>query len=201
MRLYHSIASPFVRRAMVTAIELGLDDRIEKVAINTTPVNPDPKLDQANPVRKIPALETDDGLLLYDSAVITEYLDIMGGGKLLPASGNPRWTVKRQEALAAGLLEAAVLTRYETFLRPEHKRWDDWIDAQLAKVDSALDQMNRDVAGFGEAPTLAQVAFGCACGYLDFRFAEIGWRKDNPALAEWYATFAKRPSMKATAPS
>ena len=200
MRLYYSLASPFVRRVMVVAHELGLDSRIEKVEIATTPVNPDPKLTDANPVRKIPALETDDGLLLYDSSVITEYLDVMGGGKLLPASGNERWTVKRQEALGAGLLEAAVLVRYETFIRPEHKRWDDWIDAQMGKVDGALTQMNADIAGFGDAPTLGQVAFGCACGYLDFRFAGLGWRDEHPALADCYAGFATRPSMQATAP-
>lgn len=200
MRLFHSIASPFVRRVMVVAMELGLDDRIEKVAINTTPVNPDPQLKDANPVRKIPALETDDGLLLYDTSVITEYLDVLGGGKLLPATGNPRWTVKRQESLAAGLLDAAISVRYETFLRPEHKRWDEWIDAQLSKVDGALTQMNDDVAAFGAEPTLAQIAYGCACGYLDFRFSEMGWRTDHPALADWFETFAQRPSMKSTAP-
>ncbi len=201
MRLYYSLASPFVRRVMVAALELGLEDRIEKVEVATTPVKPDPKLAGANPVRKIPALETDDGLLLYDSSVITEYLDVLGGGKLLPATGTERWTVKRRESLGAGLLEAAVLVRYETFIRPEHKRWDDWIDAQLGKVDGALTQMNEDVAGFGDSPDLGQIAFGCACGYLDFRFADIGWRDDHPALADWYAGFAERPSMKATAPN
>ena len=200
MRLFYSLASPFVRRVMVTALELGIEDRIEKVEITTTPVNPDPKLKDANPIRKIPALETDDGLLLYDSSVITEYLDVLGGARLLPASGNPRWTVKRQEALGAGLLDAAVLVRYETFIRPEHKRWDGWIDAQIGKIDGALAQMNEDVAGFDEAATLGQIAYGCACGYLDFRFAEMGWRDDHPALATWYETFAKRPSMTATSP-
>lgn len=201
MRLFYSLASPFVRRVLVAAIELGLRDRIEIVDVLTTPINPDPQLFDVNPVRKIPALETDDGQLLFDTPVITEYLNDLAGGSLLPATGAARWTVKRQEAMAAGLLDAAVLTRYEGFLRPEALRWDEWTNAQLGKIEGALTQMDADVASFGDEPTLGQIAFGCACGYLDFRFTDMPWREKHGAVADWYASFSERPSMKATAPS
>ncbi len=201
MKLYAASASPFVRKVLVAAIELGIDDQIERIDAYTTPVEPDPDVAAANPVRKIPVLVTDAGEALYDSAVICEYLDaVAGGGKIVPGSGDARWRVKRQEALADGLLDAAILIRYETAVRPEERRWDAWIDAQSGKIDGALQAMERDVEGLGDHFDLAAIAFGCAVGYLDFRFADRGWRANHPKLAAWYETFGQRPSMTATAP-
>jgi glutathione S-transferase len=201
MKLFYASASPFVRKCMVAAIELGLEDRLETVTVATSPVAPATELDAVNPLRKIPALVTDDEETLYDSAVICEYLDAIGGNHLIPQEGAARWAVRRQESLADGLLDAAVITRYEMAVRPEEKRWDDWIAAQKAKIDGALGQMERDAANFGGALHLGAIAFGCALGYLDFRFADDGWRNGHDKLAAWYETFAQRPSMQRTAPA
>lgn len=201
MKLYHAPASPFVRKCLVTAIELGLEDRVERVPVATSPVEPDPQLDAVNPMRKIPALVTDEGEPLYDSSVICDYLDTLAGHRLIPAEGAARWTVKRQEALADGLMDAAILRRYEIAVRPEEKQWQGWLAGQKRKVDGALDQMEREAAGLGDAVTLGTIAFGCALGYLDFRWADDEWRKGRDALARWYETFAARPAMRATVPS
>ncbi len=201
MKLYYASASPFVRKCMVTAIELGLDDKIEPVTVATTPIAPAAELDAVNPIRKIPALVTDDGQTLYDSAVICEYLDAIGGNHLIPKEGAARWAVRRQELLADGLLDAAVITRYELAVRPEEKQWDTWIEAQKGKIDGALDQMEHDAANFGGAIHMGAVAFGCALGYLDFRFADDDWRAGHGKLAAWYEGFAQRPSMQRTAPA
>lgn len=200
MKLFYASASPFVRKCVVTAIELGLDDRIELVTVATTPVAPAGELDAVNPVRKIPALVTDGGQSLYDSTVICEYLDSIGGNHLIPAEGDARWSVLRQVSLADGLLDAAVITRYELAVRPEEKQWDTWIEAQKGKIDGALGQMERDAAKFGGAIHMGAIAFGCALGYLDFRFPDDGWRSGHDKLAAWYEGFAKRPSMERTVP-
>jgi glutathione S-transferase len=200
MKLYFAPLSPFVRKVLVAAAELGLAGRIEKIPVQTTPVAPDAKLKAANPLAKLPALQTDDNDLLYDSAVIVEYLDALaGGGRIIPPTGQARWTVKRQEALADGIADAAILVRYETFLRPEPKRWDEWIKGQQGKVDQGLDALEAESWLFEPAPNAAQIAAGCALGYIEFRFGR-DWRRGRDTLAGWYDRFAARPSMAATAP-
>ena len=205
MKLYAALASPFVRKVRIFAMECGLDDRIELHVLATAPHQPDAGLAAVNPVKKIPTLVTDDGAVLYDSGVITDYLNAESGHRLMPASGAARWTAKRQEALADGLLDAAVLCRYETFVRPEEKQWDGWIAAQTGKIDGALKQIDAELKDLGDpaAPdtSLGAIAFGCSLGYLDFRFADKDWRGGWPALADWYAIYAKRPAMQATVPS
>lgn len=205
MKLFAALASPFVRKVRIVAMECGLDDRIELHVLATAPHQPDAALAAVNPVKKIPTLVTGDGAALYDSGVITDYLNAESGCRLVPADGPARWTAKRQEALADGLLDAAVLCRYETFVRPEEKQWDGWIDAQMGKIDGALDRMGAEVADLGDPAaaetSLGAIAFGCALGYLDFRFADKDWRAGWPALAGWFATYARRPAMQATVPS
>ncbi len=205
MKLFAALASPFVRKVRIFAMECGLDDRIELHVLATAPHQPDAGLAAANPVKKIPTLVTDDGAVLYDSGVITDYLNAESGHRLVPADGAVRWTAKRQEALADGLLDAAVLCRYETFVRPEDKQWDGWIDAQMGKIDGALDQMSAEAAGLGDPAAaetgLGAIGFGCALGYLDFRFPDRDWRGGRAALADWYAAYARRPAMQATVPS
>lgn len=205
MKLFAALASPFVRKVRIVAMECGLDERIDLHALATAPHQPDPAIAAANPIKKIPALVTDDGAVLYDSGVITDYLNAESGHRLMPADGAARWTAKRQEALADGLLDAAVLCRYETFVRPEDKQWDGWIDAQMGKIDGALDAISAEVADLGDPAAaetgLGAIAFGCALGYLDFRFAGKDWRSSRPALAAWYETYARRPAMQATVPS
>ena len=205
MQLFAALASPFVRKVRIFAMECGLNDRIELLVLATAPHQPDAGLAAVNPVKKIPTLVTDAGAVLYDSGVITDYLNAESGYRLMPADGAARWTAKRQEALADGLKDAAVLCRYETFVRPEDKQWDGWLAAQMGKVDAALDAMNAEAADLGDPAAaetnLGAIAFGCALGYLDFRFADRDWRRGRGTLAAWYEAYARRPAMQATAPS
>jgi len=204
MKLLAASASPFVRKVRVAAMESGLDSQIEIVNVATAPHQPDASVAAANPVKKIPTLITDDGGALYDSGVITDYLNAQSGNALMAADGDARWTAKRRESLADGLMDAAVLCRYEQALRPEEKRWDVWLDAQLGKIDAALDQMNAEAGDLGDpsaATDLGAISFACALGYLDFRFADRDWRPGRDALASWYESYSQRPSMQATIPN
>ena len=199
MKLRFSTTSPYVRKVSVTAIELGLDGRIERVATNTM----DPKSDHGadNPLGKVPALITDDGERLYDSPVICEYLDSLAEGpKLFPPAGAERWRALRRQALADGILDAAILRMLETRRRPEALRWDGWVRLQSGKIAKALDQLEREADGLDGPLTIGEIAVGCALGYLDFRFPDEDWRAARPALAAWYEGFAGRPSMRQTAP-
>ena len=202
MKLYHSPASPFVRKALVAAHELGLADAIEIVPVAMTPVKSVPALNDENPLGKIPALVLDDGTALYDSPVICEYLDTRHDGpRLFPAEGPERWTALRRQALADGLLDAAILCRYETFLRPEERQWTDWIEGQRSKFRRALDALEGEAEDFGDTVDIGTVSAGCATDYLDFRSLDDGWREARPRLAAWLEGFAARPSMQATRPS
>ena len=201
MKLRHAHASPYARKARILIREAGLLSKVDEVETSTTPVSTADVLWTENPSGKIPVLTLDDGSTLYDSRVITQYLDSLHNRtKLYPESGPERWSVMRQEAVAEGLLDSAVGTRYEMALRPEGLRWSDWIEAQIGKVRSALDAMEKECQTFGEPVTMAQIAFGAALGYLDFRFSDLGWRSAHPALATWYDSFSKRPSMMETRP-
>lgn len=201
MKLYYSALSPFVRKVRVAAIELGLDKKIELVTIATTPVAMNADLTKANPLGRLPTLVTDDGDLLFESSLIVEYLDSIAGGKIIPAKAPERWRVKCTEALADGLTDAAILIRYETFLRPAEKRWPEWIAGQKQKVTQSLDALEGQSWLFDDKIDAGKIAIGCALGYLDLRFADWGWRKSCATLGRWYDNFAKRPSMEATKPA
>ncbi len=199
MKLRHSTTSPYVRKVTVTALELGLDDRIERIPTNTM----DPSSEHAadNPLGKVPALITDEGERLYDSPVICEYLDSLHDGvPLFPPAGAARWRALRLQALADGILDAAILKMLEVRRRPEALRWEGWIKLQGGKIARALDQLEREVEALAGPLTIAQIAAGCALGYLDFRFPDEDWRAARPALAAWYQGFAQRPSMQQTEP-
>src|SRR5262249_46244304 len=140
MKLYYSSASPYARKVLVVAHEAGLASRIELLPVSVVPTKVEPTVSKSNPLMKVPTLVTDEGEPLYDSGVITEYLDTLNPGrKLVPASGAARWRVKRIEALADGMTDAGILIRYETALRPAEKQWPDWIAGQTAKITQALD--------------------------------------------------------------
>jgi len=201
MKLRFAHASPYVRKVRVLIREAGLTEKVDENEVHTTPMSTSDELWAENPTGRIPVLVLDDGSTLYDSRVITQYLDNQHGGrKLYPESGAARWMVMRQEAVAEGLLDSAVNIRYEMALRPESLRWNDWIEAQLRKVRSALDAMEADVGNLGEEVTMAHIAFGAALGYLDYRFGDLGWRAAHPKLAAWYEAFEKRPAMMETRP-
>ena len=199
MKLRFSVTSPFARKVLIVAIETGLDARIERVPTNAW--DPATDLVRDNPLSKVPALVLDGGETLYDSPVICEYLDSLHDGTpLLPPAGGARWAHKRLEALADGLMDAAVAIRVELSQRPEDKRWQPWVERQTRAIERALDAFEEAAANWGDAFGLGQVAVVCALGYLDFRFASLDWRAGRPRLAAWAAAHATRPSVAATRP-
>jgi glutathione S-transferase len=202
VKLLYSQTSPFVRKVMVLAHEAGLAQRLEKLPVSVAPVTPNEAVAAANPLSKVPALLLDDGTVLYDSAVIVEYLDTVHDGvPLVPRAGAPRWAALRRQAAADGLLDAAILVRYETVLRPEPLRWPEWIDGQMRKVRQTLAAFEAEATALGPSVTIGEIAIACALGYLDFRYASEDWRARHPGLADFYARFSARPSMQATLPA
>ena len=198
MKLHHNPASPYVRKVMVTAHELGLAGKIELLDTAVSPVTTNATLAAENPLMKIPALTTDDGQVLFDSPVICEYLDsLAGGGKLFPASGKARWSALRQQALGDGILDALILCRYEIAARPEDKRFAGWTDGQMRKAHQGLAALEAEDLS---SRTIGSVTAGCTLGYLDFRFSNDGWRARHPRLADWYKGVEALPSMQATKP-
>jgi glutathione S-transferase len=140
------------------------------------------------------------GMDLFDSPVICEYLDSLHKGrKLLPRKGRERWVALRLQAMADGLLDAAILTRYEGALRPKDKRWPDWIKGQTKKIEGVLAQLEAEAKSLKGKPTIGTISVACALGYLDYRFA-ANWRAKHPKLAKWFNSTAKTPAMKATPP-
>jgi glutathione S-transferase len=197
MKLRYSATSPFVRKVVVTAIETGQDAEIERVPTN--PADPTSGLAAENPLNKVPALVLEDGTTLYDSAVICEYLDQRRQGGLVPASGPARWTALTREALADGMLDAALLRRYEN-MRPEGQRSAEWDKRQKLKVDQGLDVLERAAAGFAATFDIGVITVAAMLDYLDFRFAAEDWRRNRPNLAAWHKAFSARPSLRATMP-
>ncbi|MDP6953713.1 MAG: glutathione S-transferase N-terminal domain-containing protein, partial [Alphaproteobacteria bacterium] len=181
MLLHGSPFSPFVRKVLVLAHETGLAGRIEHRHASMTPVSPDPVLIPDNPLGKVPALVLDDGRALYDSRVICDYLDSLhDGSRMVPTEGAARLDVLRRQALADGLMDAAVLLRYETTLRPEALRWPDWVAGQWGKIDRTLNAMAAEAKD--GAIDLGTLATACALAYLDIRFPEHGWRQGRDGL-------------------
>lgn len=197
MKLYSNPASPFARKCRVIAHELGI--KLEEVIVNA---RDDESLRAINPLKKIPALVLDDGSTLFDSPVICEYLNEVGHGKFFapaspwkPVSG--RWKALGLQALGDGIMDAAVACRYET-IQAEEKRNPDHVARYMATIRAGLDALER--VTFSESPTIGEITVGCALGYLDFRYGELGWRDTHPKLAGWYAKFSQYPSMLATVP-
>lgn len=201
MRLYQSPASPFVRKVLILLKETGQEGDVTMVGAAGNPLDPGTMPVAQNPLGKIPTLERDEGPALYDSRVICRFLDDRAGGRLYPAA--PRlWDTLTLEATGDGISDAAVLMRYETAVRPEACRSPEWLAAQWAKIARTLDALEgRWISHLSGPLDMGQVAVGCALGYLDYRHADRNWREGRPALAAWYASFAERPSVKATVPA
>ena len=201
MKLHYNPASPFTRKVRVVAIETGREGEIELLDVRLTPVEPAPAVVADNPLGKVPCLVTDDAGALYDSRVIAEYLDGRHDReRLFPAPGPVRWTALRRQALGDGIMDAAVLTRYETVVRPAEKRWDDWIQNQALKWRRALDRLEDEAPALGATVDIGTIALACALGYLDFRFPDDRWRDGRPRLASWFERFTRRDSMVRTEP-
>lgn len=201
MKLFYAPTSPYVRKVMVVAHETGLVDKLELLFSGTTPLAGDKELLAHNPLGKIPALVTDEGSCLFDSPVICEYLAASAADTtLFPPSGSRRWEALTQQALGDGLLDAALLARYEILMRPEAERSLEWRGAQLRKVEAALDRIEALLPEIGDEVTIGAITFGCGLGYLDFRFPELNWRERRPVAKRWFASFDERPAMVATRP-
>lgn len=198
MKLRYSPASPYVRKVSVVAIETGLEARIECVPTDVRAPNGD--FYRANPLGKVPVLVTEGGESLYDSPVICEYLDSLHDGlKLFPPAGGPRWTALRRQALADGIMDAAVLIRMET-LRPNGEQSLSWIARQQEKIGRGLDALEDEATTLAGACTIGHIAIGCALGYVGLRLPHFDWRSGRFELARWFDAFSTRASMAATVP-
>jgi glutathione S-transferase len=201
MKLIGSLASPYVRKVRVVMAEKKID--YELVLDNVW--SPDTAVPLSNPLGKVPCLVMEDGGAMFDSRVIVEYLDTLTPvGKLIPPQGRERAGVKCWEALADGVLDAAILVRLERTLRPAEQQSQEWMERQLGKVRAGLKAM---AAGYGDSQfcagnhyTLADVAVGCTLGWLSFRFPEIAWRDDHPNLVRLFDKLSERQSFKDTVP-
>jgi glutathione S-transferase len=202
MTLFHNPASPFVRKVRVLLHETGQQDRVALQACLPTPVSPDAQVLQNNPLGKIPALHLADGNVLHDSRVILDYFDYQhAGNPLIPRDGSARWRRLTLASTADGIMDAAVLVRYESALRPEEKHWDLWLEEQRNKIRRALDMLEQDaIAELSSHFDVAAISVACALGYLDFRHPDLQWRSSHPKLAAWYADVSQRPSMLETQP-
>ncbi len=200
MKLYYGTPSPFVRKVWMAAHELNLTEKIELVEAAVLPGKENAEYaNSVNPLRKIPALQIDDGSIILDSTVICDYLnDLHDKQQLIPASGPAKWQIQTAHATANGIMEAAVLIRYETFLRPEPQRWPVWIDEQWEKINNALGWFNE--RNNSDSMTIDSIALACALGYLDFRSPDFAWRDNFSKLATWHSKASQRASYLATIP-
>jgi glutathione S-transferase len=197
VKLYYSPTSPYVRKVVACAIVRGLDGRIERHPTNPHASPPDLVAD--NPLSKVPCLITDDGLSLFGSQLICEYLDSLGEAlPLFPAHGAPRWRALKLQSLGDGILDAAVPCRGE-----QGKPREDARDAQIARfkavIGRAVDMLEADPPH--KHIDIGSIAVACALGYLDFRFADDAWRTGHPKLAAWYEAFAHNKGLAETLPA
>ncbi|MBT2333083.1 glutathione S-transferase [Variovorax paradoxus] len=198
MRLHWSPKSPYVRKVMVCAHELGLLPRLELVRSVAAMLKPNPVLMADNPLSKIPTLVLADGRTLFDSAVICEYLNDTAGGALFPVHGDARWQALRWHALGDGLLDVLILWRNE---RERELPLQVLMDAFELKTRASLKLLDDEAKALGDAPfCIGHVALGCALGYLDYRFGMLGWRGLAPRLAAWFEVLRARPSFQSSEP-
>jgi glutathione S-transferase len=197
VKLFHSPASPYARKVLACAITRGIESGIELVPCN--PNESPAELLAQNPLSKIPCLVTDDGLALFDSPVICEYLDSRGDAlPLFPGHGPARWKALKFQAMGDGILDASVPRRWE-MLKPVEAGRAAWIARQKAAVDRTLDVLEADPPH--RIVDIGSIAVACALGYLDFRFAAEPWRGTRPKLAAWFAAFGENPGMARTVPA
>ncbi|KWR75655.1 glutathione S-transferase family protein [Cupriavidus sp. IDO] len=201
MKLFASHTSPYARKVRVVMAEKKIDYQL----IEENVWSPDTVIGQYNPLGKVPCLVMEDGGAIFDSRVIVEYVDTLTPvSRLIPQGGRERLEVRCWEALADGLLDAALLARLEHTQREPHERSERWVQRQLGKIDAALAAMSNGLADrpfcTGNHYSLADIAVGCALSYLDFRFPEIPWRERHPNLVAFEEKMAKRQSFIDTEP-
>ena len=201
MKLIGSLTSPYVRKVRIVFLEKKVDVDLELENVWAA----DTKIALNNPLGKVPCLILDDGEAIYDSRVIAEYVDTLSPvGKLIPAGSRECATVKTWEALADGVDDAGILARLEVTLRPTEQQSSEWLERQMGKINAALAQMSRELGDnawcHGNQMTLADIAVGCALGYMLFRFPNIAWQAQYPNLDTLYQKLMQRPSFAETAP-
>jgi glutathione S-transferase len=198
LTLHWSPKSPYVRKVMVCAHELGLVDRLELVRSVAAMLKPNPAIMAANPLSKIPTLVREDGSTLFDSVVICEYLNDLAHGPLFPEQGEARWRALRWHAFGDGLLDALILWRNE---RERAVPLQQLLDAFDTKVRASLRLLDTEAEALAGAPfSIGTLTVACALGYADYRFDGLGWRTIAPRLATWHAEMMERPSFQATEP-
>jgi glutathione S-transferase len=197
MKLHWSPRSPFVRKVMVAAHELGMAEQFELVRSVAAMKAPNEELMRDNPLSKIPTLVLDDGSPIFDSLTICEFLNQLGGGTLFPEP-PARWPALTLHALGTGLLDLLILWRNERD-KPALQQTPEWIAAFSAKTKAGLDRLEKTAPVFGGDPFhIGHIAVGCCLSYLDFRFPDLAWRDGRPVLSSWHETFCARPSAQAT---
>ena len=195
MKLFHSPTSPYVRKVMAVAMAAGVDQQIKLIPTNPH-VSP-PDLVAMNPLCRVPCLVTQDDVGLFDSPVICEYLDSIGGANLFPPPGAARWRALKQQAIGDGIMDAAVTRRGE-MARPEEPARTEAMNRHAHAVTRSLDLLEADTPA--THLDIGTIAIACALGYLDLRFATETWRKSRPKLTAWYEKMAARPEIANTAP-
>lgn len=199
MKLHWSPKSPYVRKVMIAAHELGVVSNIEKVRSVAAMKAPNPTIMADNPLSKIPTLVLDTGEAIFGSQTICEYLDAQAGGeKLFPPVGAQRWTALTWQSLGDGLLDILILWRNERE-KPGDRQTPEWLTAFATKTNATIDRLE-SIAGELTSATygIGHISIGCALSYLDFRFDDLRWRDGRPNLADWHAGFSKRASSIAT---
>lgn len=195
MKLHYSVASPYVRKVLACAIAGGVDGQITRV--DTNPHASPADLLRDNPLSKVPCLVTSDGLALFDSPVICEYLDSIGSANLFPPSGPARWRALKLQAIGDGIMDAAVSRRMDIVAGAQEARAQA-MARQGEAIKRALDVLEADTPA--NHLDIGTIAVACALGYLDFRFAYDAWREGRPALARWYAAMEQYPEISGTVP-
>jgi glutathione S-transferase len=187
--------SPYARKVLVAAHELGQSDAFEVVTAHV--FDPETPLQTENPLKKVPTLVLDDGQVLYDSTVICEWLDARDGGSRLFPAGEARWDALRLNALGDGLGQVATWNIRERY-KPENERSDTYIAYYERTLHRSLEALDGEVGGYGDAFQIGQISVACALSYIDLRYPDMDWRAVHPGLGAWYDRACERPSMAAT---
>ena len=199
MKLHWSSRSPYVRKVMICAYELGLADLIERIHSVVSMSHPNAEVMRDNPLGKIPTLILDDGRILYDSVVICEYLDSLhAGSQLFLLRSEARWLALRRHALGNGMLDTLLLWRSE-IAKPAARQTPEWLTTFARKIRNALDVIESDADALSRSPIdVGHISIGVALAYLDFRFADLGWRDGHPRTDAWMQQFLQRESVQKT---
>ena len=200
MKLVYSPPSPFVRKVTTLIYHANLNDRIELINVKTTALSVAEEARAANPLGKIPIMILEDGNAIFDSRLITRYLDDFAGSNLYPQ--DKIYDILTLEALADGIMESAVSITYESKLRPQNEQSPSWMEAQWSKVLHAVKALDDgEFKAMDSGMNMGQIAVACALGYLDFRHNARQWRSGHSNLASWNDKMMKLPALIKTIPT